>query len=154
MDLSKVTNLNELKELLKRTVDELLNLRNRLAEYDSEFISKFDDLELNMNRLFHLQGEEKDLLTKKMLFDCERFKGRVEGVAEELSGQIAHFRRGYNESNRINTEKSEGCSTDLKTNVTMLIEIYREHIGIFSGMELIYKRYIKTLEDKLSKLKA
>mgnify|MGYP001491081686 FL=1 len=54
-----IEELRDLKDNLKKTVDELLGLRNRLAEYDSEFISKFDDLELDTNRLAYLQGEKK-----------------------------------------------------------------------------------------------
>ncbi|GAB1350721.1 hypothetical protein MASR1M107_29360 [Ignavibacteriales bacterium] len=61
-----IEELRDLKDNLKKTVDELLGLRNRLAEYDSEFISKFDDLELDTNRLAYLQGEKKELLIKKV----------------------------------------------------------------------------------------
>lgn len=143
-----IEELRDLKDNLKKTVDELLGLRNRLAEYDSEFISKFDDLELDTNRLAYLQGEKKELLIKKMLFDIEQFKQRISGVVEGLDTFLSRHEKEFGGMSGVLVRTKEMCPVDLGYTLSTLEEVYREHLDIFIGMRSIYEKYISTLTDK------
>jgi hypothetical protein len=45
-------------------------------------------------------------------------------------------------------ESVEVCSADLKTTLKTLMDIYKEHLDIFAGMEVIFSRYSATLKEK------
>jgi len=148
-----VEELRELKEQLIKTVDELLSLRNRLAEYDSEFISKFDELELDINRLSYLQGDEKEPLKKKLLFDIDQFKLRIAGVVEGLDAFLTRHEAEFGGVAGILAESKLICPADLGYTFKTLESVYREHLDIFAGMKEIYEKYIRTLQEKKTVVK-
>ena len=137
-----------LKETLKKRVDELLSLRNRLAEYDSELINQFDQIELDLNRLFHLQGEEKSLLKNKLLFDGKQFAERIQAIASDLKVKHEDFKKDFDRFLQEINESVEVCSADLKTTLKTLMDIYKEHLDIFTGKEVTFSRYSATLKEK------
>jgi hypothetical protein len=137
-----------LKETLKKRVDELLSLRNRLAEYDSELINQFDQIELDLNRLFHLQGEEKSLLKNKLLFDGKQFAERIQAIASDLKVKHEDFKKDFDRFLQEINESVGVSSADLKTTLKTLMDIYKEHLDIFAGMEVIFSRYSATLKEK------
>lgn len=141
--------LRELKVHLKSTVDELLSLRNRLAEYDSEFIGRLDDLEVDINRYAYLSGDEKALIRERLLYDCDNFKKRINEV---ISGLNQTMEKHSNELNTINSQLDKclgGCPHDIKYTLITLRDVYAEHIDVFDGMKKIYARYVNNLSEKL-----
>lgn len=137
-----------LKETLKKRVDELLSLRNRLAEYDSEIINQFDQIELDLNRHFHLHGEEKSSLKNKLLFDGNQFAGRIIAISDDLKTKREDFKKDFEAFSTQINQSADVCSADLKTTLKTLMEIYEEHLDIFAGMEMIFSRYTITLKEK------
>ncbi len=141
--------LRELKVHLKSTVDELLSLRNRLAEYDSEFIGRLDDLEVDINKYAYLSGTEKNMVRDRLLYDCDTFKKRINEV---ISGLDIVTEKHANELGAINTQLDQclgTCPQDMKHTLVTLRDIYAEHIDVFDGMKRIYTRYVNNLTEKL-----
>lgn len=142
-----------LKETLKKRVDELLSLRNRLAEYDSELINQFDEIELDLNRLYHLQGEEKSFLKNKLSFDGNQFAERITSISSNLKIKVEDYRKDFERFTRELGDCHEGCSADLKTTLKTLLQIYKENLDVLSGMEVIFSRYSSTLKEKTEQFK-
>lgn len=153
MESNRIEQLNTLKETLKKCVDELLSFRNRLAEYDSEFINQFDEIELDLNRLYHLKGEEKSSLTKKLSFDCNQFAERISAITSNLTIKVEEFRNDFDRFTRELMECNEGCSANLKTTLGTLLQIYKENLDVILGMEVIFARYSSTLKEKTEQVK-
>lgn len=145
--------LIQLKETLKKCVDELLSLRNRLAEYDSEFINQFDEIELDLNKLYHLAGEEKSLLKKKLSFDCNQFAERITAITSNLTISVEDYHKDFEKFTRELGDCNEGCPVDLKTTLKTLLQIYKENLDVLAGMEVIFRRYSVTLKRKLNSSK-
>lgn len=141
--------LRELKVHLKSTVDELLSLRNRLAEYDSEFIGRLQLLEVDINKYGYLGGKEKELLRERLVYDCDSFKKRI---SEVINGLTVTIERHTGEISTL-SKKIEGCNSncpeDLKHNLTVLHDVYRQHVNVMDGMRKIYIRYVGNLDEKL-----
>ena len=152
MEKSMLDPLEELRELkihLKTTVDELLSLRNRLAEYDSEFIGRLDDLEVDINKYAYLSSAEKDMIRERLLYDCDNFKKRINEV---ISGLDRMMEKHTNELFAINARLEQclgGCPQDMKHTLVTLRDVYAEHIDVFDGMKKIYTRYVNNLSAKL-----
>lgn len=153
MESKTTEELNLLKETLKKRVDELLSLRNRLAEYDSELINQFDEIELDLNRLYHLQGEEKSLLKNKLSFDGKQFAERILAITSDLSTKIEYYRKDYAGFILKFDDYNKICSADLNTTLKTLLQLYKENLDVFTGMEVIFTRYSSTLKDKTEQFK-
>lgn len=148
MERSITEELIQLKETLKKCVDELLSLRNRLAEYDSEFINQFDEIELDLNRLYHLDGDEKSLLIKKLSFDSNQFAERISAITSNLTVRVEEYGKDYDRFTLELGESNQDCSPDLKTTLKTLLQIYKENLDVLAGMEIIFTRYSSTLKEK------
>lgn len=140
-----------LKETLKKRVDELLSLRNRLAEYDSELINQFDEIELDLNRLYHLQGEEKSLLKNKLSFNGNQFAERILAITADVKIKLEYYKKDFDNFTKEFGEYNNTCPADLKTTLKTLMQIYKEHLDVFAGMEVIFERYSETLKEKTEK---
>jgi hypothetical protein len=152
MESLTTEDLNLLKEVLKNRVDELLSLRNRLAEYDSELINQFDQIELDLNKLNNLEGEERAVLKNKLLFDRKQFAERITAITADLTVKLEDYRNDFEKFSQERVRLDLDCPRDLKTTLETLLQIYKEHIDVFAGMEIIFKNYTTTLEEKTAKV--
>ncbi len=141
--------LRELKTHLKTTVDELLSLRNRLAEYDSEFIGRLQLLEVDINRYGYLDGSEKERFRERIVYDCDSFKRRIGDVIEGLTATVARHTEELAAFDLKFENCPAGCPEDLRHNLAVLSDVYRQHINVMDGMRKIYLRYVANLEGKL-----
>jgi len=144
-----IDELRELKLQLRGTVDELLSFRNRLSEYDSDFIGRLYSLEVEINKYSNIPDSEKTLIYQNLIAGCDEFKQKIEEVILGIDSAIRKHTSSLIESGEKIDRCSEECPQDLKFTLSTLRQVYNENLEVFFGMKKIYQKYLKNIDEKL-----